>query len=579
MIKKTHFLQLVLLVMLLFVLYQITSISISFDAFKSSFENDRSNESIVVNGSIQLSEDINNNVLLITDKDSTQGKFIQQGLQYLKKSYNINESLLSYSNEDLKDIGVIIIAAEDMTNVYDFEIVQRCMKNGINIIMANMPKTKDLNDEWYELMGIKSKGDNYVQGGVRVLSGFFIGGQHDYKKMELQTSEVKVSSTAKSYIVSLLDESKEATLENEGIIDILWRNIYEDSQIYVVNGDLFNDSTSMGILTAIFNQIVPDFIYPVVNAKALIIENAPYLSSENENVLKEKYARDTQRFFEDIVLPDIVALSLSTGNIPTFYGVESFRDIQMETNTKSIPVLEQELIRIGGELGISTYNDTNTIDSNKIKEIVSLYKQSLNEIIIKSIFLHNEEYLNDSFLSDISKYMEISSLVINAGGDTPISYDENNNIVNIPVITEGFTYTDEELFKEHSMITALGVIVHGIDMTSIIHPEEPKDDWAVASKGIASLIDTYWDDYKVLDGLNISNTRNRIMSFLEMVPNITYGNNSINILIDGFNNEAFFILSTDKKITSITNGSFDTIGDGEYLITADEDSIEITLGQ
>lgn len=588
MIRKSHFVQLTLLMLLLFVLYQITSISITFDEFKSNFSN-KNNSNATDVSDIELSNDKNSsaNIVMITGDNGPVSSSIEEELYYLKKDYKVYKSIFALSEENLANTQVIILASDKMKDAYDLETIQNAMNKGINVIMAILPNKEELGREWKSLLGIKTMGDIHYQEGISIFSGFFLGDKQDYEKLKIKTRSIKVESTCKTYIAGLLtdkdtDSDEELSVMYEKVPDLLWRNVYKNGQIYVINGSFLETHNGIGIISAIFAQMYEDFIYPVINAKALFVNNAPYLSYENDEEMQKRYARNSQRFFLDIILPDIITLSMSTGNIPTFYGVASLNESansRDELNTSVLPIVNTELKRIGAEMGISDYNKENLKNGKKVIDTMNLYKKELGDYKCSSLYVDKVDKTdNDSMISEVNKHTEIGSLVSSWDRGTSFSYNKGN-ILNIPAVTEGFSYGDENLFKLHSIATALGVVTHKIDINDMVYPQRKDEDWSNSFKDLASAVDTYWDGYKSLDSLNISSTERRVSRFLNIKPHMTKSKSSITISIDGFDEEAYFMLRTKKKVMGIDHGKVTEIQEGAYLIYADSANVKITLDE
>ena len=127
------------------------------------------------------------------------------------------------------------------------------------------------------------------------------------------------------------------------------------------------------------------------------------------------------------------------------------------------------------------------------------------------------------------------------------------------------------------MVTALGVISHEVDMKNIIYPKNSGDDWTQAVTNLSSMLDSYWKPYQAFESMNVTQMSKRISRFLDMSPEITVKNNTIQVKIHNFDTEAFFILRTGKEVSQITNGSYSIIEDGVYLITAREADLTIEL--
>lgn len=574
MIKKVHYIQLTLLMLFLFVLFQITSISISFNSAENKSDGDLNYSSVE---STETEE--NAEYLLITGEESAMAANIEQELIYLKKSYRIEKSLLSFSEEKVKKTKVIILASNQIQNAYNLEILQSYMKLGIHVIMTELP-LEELDDEWKAFLGIQKMEETSSQQGIIIFSGFFLGGKQEYKNLKVDSVDIKVTSTCKTYIAGYSDTLGDEKYKNYNLQDIVWRNIYEGSQIYVVNGSFLKSSGGIGILSGILAQINQDFIYPVINAKALIINNAPFMTQENSEVMQSKYARTSKRFFEDLVLPNVIALCLSSDYVPTFYAIGSFdEDAVQESDydTEILSIVQREMDKIGGELGISAYDRKKTDTRTKLGNTINLFQEELQDYQFKSLNIeHCDKDLKEDLVSEMEDKLPLTSVLTDGDDGTPFSL-YRNNIVEVPMISEGFRYNEEEYFKLQSTMTALGIITHEVDMSEVVFPEKKRSDWANALVDMTSMINSYWKKYKKFDSLNISAASEHIYRFLTMKPEITIENNKISILIENYDREAYFVLRTEKKISKMKNASFTKLEDGAYLISAKADNLEITL--
>lgn len=580
MIKKAHYTQLSLLILLLFALFQITSISISFDEITNKLGGHKSGNNIE-----RITTDASESILLITGEQTKSSKQIERGLLYLRKGYRVNENLLNLSAAELKKVEVIILASPTMSGVYDIDLIRNYINQGIDIIMAVLPPREELSEEWQALLGIKSIGGVKEQKGITVLSGFLLGGKHDYKDYLLDIRDIRVASTCKTYIAGMGDEDNQNVPNNDmaedgTVTDILWRNVYKGSQIFTVNGAFFNNNDGFGILTAVFSELYPDFIYPVINAKALLVNNAPYLSNENDTVMLDRYARNSKQFFEDIAMPQIIALCMSFDSIPTFYAVSSM-DQSIENkgnyNISELSIANSELNRIGGQLGISLYDRNGMDQEKKVINMLKLCKAEQENYNFNSIYLKNFDQTKlNSLIDKLSGEISVKSLITSWKEGSTFSFYKDD-IIQVPTITEGFYYSDNDLFAMDTAAVAYGVEIHGIDMEEILYPKSDKDDWAVAYRIFASYMDTYWTEYQFLDSINMTGVYNRVVSYLTITPNITMEEDHIGVAIEGFLKQAYFILRTDKGIKDVTNGTFTKIEEGVYLISAEKEIIDIIM--
>lgn len=574
MIKKTQYIQLSLLMLLLFVLFQFSSYSIS-----SNSKNDVDNKQNVTNEAEYEIMNSNKDILVVTGSNEEAAFQITQELSYMKRSYLVKDSLFSVTKEEKSKINLIILASDSMKGYYDLETLQSYIDQGVNVIVAVLP-VKELDDEWNKLLGISQINNNISQVGILVFDGFLLGGKQDYEKLNVDAPYIKVTSSCKTYIVGYKEKKVKAEVKQyEFMYDIVWRNIYEDSQIYIINGSCIKD-VGCGILSAIFAQMYPDYLYPVINAKALIINNAPYLTKENTDEMMKRYARNAERFFADLAFPNIISINLSCHYIPTLYGVSSFDQRSADSkdyDTEILPLLQENLGRIGGEIGISAYDLQNHSAKEKVLADIQLFGNFLGNSSLSSLNLSQyDKSSRDTLIDEVEKQMTLKAVVSYAEEGTTFSYYKGD-IVNVPIISKGFEYSEKEYFKLQSMATALGVISHEADMKDIIFPEGSGDDWPQAAMSLSSMLDSYLKSYKAFESMNVTQMSERISRFLAMNPEITVENNTIQVKIHHFDTEAFFILRTKKKISNIANGSYSKIEDGAYLITAKKVNLTIEL--
>ena len=574
MIKIRQYIQLSLLLLLLFVLFQFSSYSISFysknDASNTQDMNKKAGYELISN---------KKDILVVTGGNEEAAFQITQELSYMKRSYLLKDNLYSVTEDEKNKLNRIILASDSMKGNYDLETIQAYINQGIHIIVAVLP-VEELDDGWKEVLGIARINYNDSQVGILAFDGFLLGGKQDYKNLIVDAPYVKVTSSCKTYIVGYREKKEKAKVRQfDYIYDIVWRNIYKDSQIYVINGSGIKEF-GYGILSAIFAQIYPDYLYPVINAKALIINNAPYLTKENTDEMMKRYTRNAKRFFADLAFPNIISVNLTYQCIPSLYGVSSF-DLQSADNkdydTSLLSLYQEDLNRIGGEIGISAYDLQNPSAREKVLADIQRFGNVLGNSSLKSLNVSQyDKDSRDALVDEVEKQMTLESVVSYAEEGTTFSYYKDD-IVNVPIISKGFGYSEEEYFKLQSMVTALGVISHEVDMKNIIYPKNPGDDWTQAVTNLSSMLDSYWKPYQAFESMNVTQMSKRISRFLDMSPEITVKNNTIQVKIHHFDTEAFFILRTGKEVSQITNGSYSIIEDGVYLITAREADLTIHL--
>ncbi|MFQ8601431.1 MAG: DUF2194 domain-containing protein, partial [Oscillospiraceae bacterium] len=153
----------------------------------------------------------------------------------------------------------------------------------------------------------------------------------------------------------------------------------------------------------------------------------------------------------------------------------------------------------------------------------------------------------------------------------------NDRVVHLPIVSSGFTYSDEGNLSLRSAASALGVITHSIDMAEMIYPNSGDDDWKFGFVEFAKNIDTYWKAFQALDALTVSEAAQREMRWLALSPQIEIGEEQVWIRMEGFHERAYFYLRSWDKVTGVENGRFEKLEDRVYLIQADAPEVVVSL--
>lgn len=130
-----------------------------------------------------------------------------------------------------------------------------------------------------------------------------------------------------------------------------------------------------------------------------------------------------------------------------------------------------------------------------------------------------------------------------------------------------------------SLETALGLSTQQASMSRAFFPQSSADEWSVLSR-TWSAGKTYYGDFGSFDFTSIYGMETRVRSFLAMDFSYESTGNHMNIMIDNFSGEAWFILRVhNAKVSQITGGSATRLSDTAYLIAASSASVAVELAQ
>ncbi len=508
---------------------------------------------------------------------SPASRALPEMLGLMKRKAVYVDTIYDVSPELWPEAEVLILASSQSTGVYDAAALKEQMARGVSVIFAELPKLAETEEELLKLLGIKEAGGAYRQEGIRILSGFLLGGLFEYPKLEITAQQVELDSTCKGYAVGLVEGQKELGIENEELPPLIWRNQGEGVQVYAVNGPFLEDVGGAGFLSALFSEIYPDYLYPVINAKAFFVKGFPCLSQEGSEELLRRYSRTPLRFQEDIALPDLLTLCSQNGLVPSLYAVRSF-DPGQETDRdpQLLSFFQTELAKVRGELGLS---GSAGMTGEELLTQRESYGEELPQYHFDSL-MRNEmrETQWQPCLEQGSANCEITS-VISGWEEDPAFHRVGGSTVNLPAVAEGFWYEDEQWLRLKSMATALGVVTYRVDMEEIWFPESERYDWKEAFKELSRNIHTYFQPYEKMDGLNAAQTALRTARYLNQAPEITYEEDRVEVRIAHFDTELYFLLRTEKEIEEVEGGRGQRLEEGIYLITASQPELSVRLKQ
>lgn len=576
MIKKSQYVQLLLLLLLIFILFLMTASSISFQGDVVLPVKKGADKLRAATGSSMdsLEDPAQEDYIVVIQGDNTVGgENVSCQLTCLKKKFRYYKTMDEVPLPVRDYMKVLILCSGEIEGYYSYDDIVGISRQGTDIIFAVLPEREELTQEWRELLGIRYIGDRYTQKGVVALDGFLVGGRSWYEDYRLRALRIKTNSSCKTFLAGINDEKAQEQLRNEDATDIIWRTICNNSRIFVINGNFFSDMSHIGILGAVLSELSSDYLYPVINARMLLIEDAPYLSNENEAEMEKRYARNSRRFLQEIAIPGILSLSMALEIQPQFFGTQYFRSFSDALRSDAVSFLHKELVKIGGDIQLSA--DKN--QKEKLFQTMEVFEEVAGKKMTSLFFGDYEKVEEAAVMEELSYHKNQVSSIIHRWSDLP-EISIKGEYVYIPMMTEGYQMDGKLLFSFDGAASSLGLITHGISMETIIYPQSEEDDWASAYKDFSAYYYTACQKYSWMDGMDAEGLEQRVRQYLVMEPEISWHKKSIHLKVEHLYTQGFFILkTTGKKIREMSSGSFKKLEEGIYLLTVTEPETEIFL--
>lgn len=527
----------------------------------------------------------------LSSKNSV-GKTVSWWCTYSKRNFLFCPSLEECHIETSNPPKALVLEG-NVLKASDISIIDNLLGQKVNIIFAGLPPMDLItrSEKLKKILGIKSARGNVKLSGMHLFGGFLLGGEAIYEPADeeerkkrqdlgLEVPWYVIGEGTKTYMMGLVEQKEgiqeEDKIKNEMLPAIIWRNNIKNTHVFCINGSYLSNMQGMGILAAIMSEISDYEVYPVVNARNLVIANYPGFANENDGEMERLYSQPLEQVFRDIVWPVLASMANKSGNKLSLMMTPQFDYSDgIERDGTHVPFYFKLLKELYSEAGISLDSIHTMSINSKLDYDRKFWTGNALDYEFKAAF---SNYLIRFYgLAALGCGYDIDTFVYgNRRSTDEIFYYIDNDIILQGATGSGtkHTYTDDIMLK--SIETALGYSNTVIDLKNVAYPESEEDSWEKFNKDMTAIIGTYWKPFNVFDATVISESSQKIRRFLSADFTKEQAENGINIDISNFEEELSFIFRANgKKDISVNGGTIEEIEEGAYLIKAKARHIEI----
>ncbi|MGG3887670.1 DUF2194 domain-containing protein [Metabacillus fastidiosus] len=542
--------------------------------------------------------------LLIYNDKNSYSVFLKDNiirtLDYMKKETdvvtldNVPVSFDKYKN--------IIIAFEEIGQLNHLSVLEAYVAEGGKVFFAIRPEINGSLENLYRKLGIYEIGEFINPDGMELTSNVLVKSDHLVMKKE----EIAENS---SLSVGLEDR---CTIYAKSIdqIPLLWDVSYREGKFMVFNGSILGTKENRGLISGALSMLNETYIYPVMNMKITYIDDfpAPVPEGRNEQIYDE-YQRDIPSFYRDIWWPDMLKMAAKYDVKYTGLVIQTYDDKitppykTKEQQRNNFIQYGRELLKMGGEIGIHGYNHQSlTVNTKAVKDLG--YNAWKNQKDMEGALNTTEDYMKELFPNyDMKTYVPPSNRIDEVGKaalhnaipsintisslyltddieyTTVQEFEKAGVFLHLPRITSGYHYTNKMEWIIANGVTSLGVFSH------FIHPDDVLDEqrssnkkWSELGKEYDQLLHHTYTNYPWLQSMVAKEASNKLANYLAADIYIKEKDNRVFITIDRFAGEMNFLFRTKKKIADIENCEIQKIDKDVYLVKAEQETIEIGLG-
>ena len=599
MVSKRNFFSIVIMMFVLLFLFQFSMVlrdrQNTYDVNSNYTVKQKDGENVWKNKQIDpatVDKTDRSYVLFVGDASSKMATTVGRWAVYSKWDMAQCRNLEEYQENDQTLPDMLILESEKYALDDNLKKLEKLEQKGVIIVFGCLedPKNIEKNAELMDFLGIyKVVSEKTELTGVKLFEGLLLGGEVIYETpeaeeekerqdLQLEIPWYQVGSGTKTYMVGLLDQSKqEKTVENEDLPTIMWRNGIKRGSIFCVVGDYMKDSTALGLLDGMVAEASGYYIYPVVNAQNLSMINFPVFADENNKEMMELYSQSVTGMTRDIMWPSLVSIVEKGGlKMTCFMQPQADYTDGVQPDSRNLVFYLKQMKEQNAEAGLSL----------EYKNVVSL-KDKLNEDAdfirtAGSSYKYSAAFAKERNLDIVTGLMNtellknVSTLVCEYTEKEPVVSYCTDSVTLQSVTSDGMNYSYSDDLRMRSIQSSLAYTNVMLNMQDIFWPQRKADRWQIMQKHFSSNLLTYWKNFTGFDSTTLSESNIRTRTFLNL--DVSQSRKGNEITLKTSETGSWFLLRTHgEKIAEIEGGTEKEIEAGVYLIQTQDTTVRIRV--
>ncbi|MBE5703457.1 Uncharacterised protein [Blautia luti] len=531
-------------------------------------------------------------VLFVGDSSSDMAEAVSRWCTYAKWDISKCSSMEKFKENDKNLPGMLILESEKYALDDNLKKIEELEQKGVIIVFGCLENAENIekNQELQDFMGIcKVVSAKTEITGVKLFEGLLLGGEvvyetpedkdeRDRQDLQLNVPWYQVGSGTKTYMVGLLDQSKQKeTVENEELPTLIWRNGIRNGSIFCVVGDYMKDSTALGLLDGMVAEASSYYIYPVVNAQNLSMINFPVFADENNEQMMELYSQSITGMARDIMWPSLISIVEKGGlKMTCFMQPQTNYEDGIEPTSRDLVFYLKQMKEQNAEAGLSLqYKNAESL-RDKLNQDAEFFRKADSSYKYGAAYTEEKDLDTVKALMNTELMKNVSTLVCEYTEDEPVISYCTDSVTLQSVISDGMNYTYSDDIRMRSIQSSLGYTNVMLNMQKIFWPERKKDRWQIMQKRFSSNLLTYWKNFTGFDSTTLSESNTRTRTFLNLDFSETRTDDEI--ILKTSESGSWFILRTHgEEIEEIEGGTQKKLEDNVYLIQAQDTTVKIQV--
>ncbi len=533
-----------------------------------------------------------NPLAVLVGTDESELQVFKEWCVYNKYRYAVYETW-----PDAKALGgaSVLLCGRMPYGAAAAQTLQSYAQTGVPLIFATLPEYAALseNPELADFFGIETcvEPARKVEG-LKLFADFFLSKERIYEAGDfygdLDDTQTLVPyytlrTGYEGYMVGLIDDQEALGIANEELPTLLWRTVTGKSQVFAVNTDLFDGERMLGVMTAFLSAASDWYLYPVVNARAIVMTDFPFLSNENAETMRQSYSRDTLGFQRDIVWPNVVKIFRNYGAVPNFFvSPQLDYDNADSFAAQDLTMYIKQIQGLNGTIGLSLMQ-TSGLSLAAVAESAQTHFQSeLPDFRFYAAYAgaFTDEQWEAFLTAGGSEWLsELTLLLFPYRDGRAVFSFAGGQVLSALMTADGFRHETADDLQLISLMTALGYGAQHVDMDRALLPQGDADDWSRLSV-LWSRGDTYQRDFAAFENTSVYGLEARVRNMLSSNFHCVREGNTLRLTADPFGGELWFVLRLHgETVNAVTGGEATRLSDTAWLIRLTQASAELSLAR
>ena len=553
-----------------------------------------------------IADEINGEyVVFVGGKESSIAKTVKEWAYYTRRSIVYSETVPDWESSPYPDMIILEKGTADGNEI----TLMHHLEHGTDVLFTEVPDCEYISSHnlMRRILGIyKIYQESVTLHGIRLFKGFFLGGDRLFEldddapeedlpiqDLDLEKPWYVVRPATETYMQGTLSkdelteflktrENKKNQKYNEDLPAIVWRSHFRGGDVFAVCGDYMQDRRiGLGMLEAFMNQRTDTDIYPIVNSHVFSLCNFPIMADENNDQVEAIYGSPISKAQTDIIMPMLVSLTSQYDVKPScFMSVKHDYDDDAQPANGSLKYYLEQFYEMDCELGVSAVRRGRMLLADKLASDYKYYTDDNQKYDIHAAFLDPSEKV--SFVAQYKKSRAWDKLVtvsFSAYSDKNYVVGYMNNDITYQQTTNDLnyhTYTDE--LRLLGVQTLLCYNNSCYDVSKVFKPESRMDEWQNSSRRVFGNLTTYNAPFSAIDELTITESDERVRTFLSVDAQVKREGNVIKMQLSGVESHAYYMLRVhNDKIKTMSGGTFKLLEKDAYILDITENEVEIVL--